>query len=447
MDIRTLAALSLVTILILITGCVSQVPSPGTPPGTAVPSVTAPPAGPVPSPDADLVTFVNDAYVYYQRVGKTAALKEFNDPNGSFTRGDRYIWAHDFNGTSLAHPYHPEYIGQYRLDITDVSGFRLNEAMRNAALNGSGFVTYLYMNPVTGKTEQKLSYVKRVDDTWWLASGIYGPDLSIPEQSPEMVRQALETKVRSAAGFAKKNGRETALAAFNNESGPFAAGGAYVFAFDMNGTTLAMPFEKTRIGKNERDLTDANGIAIGERKIRLAQEGGGFFYYVFTDPASGKPEFKVSYVQPVDSSWAVGAGTYLPDIPAVFTQDRRDQLVSHVNDAVAYVKKNGREPALRTFNDPAGTFSQPDMYVFAFDRNGTYLASPYLPGIVGLNHLSSRDPYGEYHVPYIIANAEQGGGFMYYFFADPAKDYQIRLKLTYSRMAGDDLIVGAGILS
>jgi polar amino acid transport system substrate-binding protein len=404
-------------------------------------------ATPAPSPDADLVTFVNDAYVYYQRVGKAAALREFSDRNGSFTRGDRYIWAYDFNGTNLAHPYHPEYTGQDKSDLTDAAGFRMIDAMRDAARNGSGFVSYQYENPVTGKTEPKLAYVKRVDDSWWLASGIYGPDLSVPQQSPDAVRQSLEEKVNAAVDFARKNGRETALTAFNNASGPFAACGTYVFAFDMDGTTLAMPFEPGRIGRNERNLTDPNGVLIGERKIRLAQEGGGFFYYVFTNPASEKPEFKVSCVKPVDSGWAVGAGMYLPGIPAVFPQDQREKLVSRVNEAVAYVGKNGKETALRTFNDPNGTFSQPDMYIFAFDRNGTYLANPYLPGIVGLNRLSSRDPYGEYHVPYIIANAEQGGGFMYYFLADPAMDYKIRLKLTYSEMAGGDLVVGAGIYS
>jgi len=447
MNIRILKVLATFAMLILVTGCVSQAPTPGTTTTTAVPSVAPARTGQPYSPDSELTVFVTDAYVYYQRVGKAAAIREFSDRNGSFTRGDRYIWALDFNGTNLAHPYHPEFTGQNQSDLTDVSGVRLIEAMQYAARNGSGFVTYQFENPVTGITGPKLAYVKRVDDTWYLASGIYGLNMSIPQQSPEVVRQALETKVNDAVEFARKNGRESALAAFNNTTSPFATNGTYVFAFDMNGTTLAMPFQKTSLGKNERNLTDINGIAIGERKIQLAQQGGGYFYYVYTNPASGKSEFKVSYVKPVDSQWVVGAGMYLPDIPAVFPQDTRSRMVLRVNEAVTYVKKNGQDAALRVFNDPNGTFSQPDMYIFAFARNGTYLASPYFPGIVGLNRISSRDPYGEYHVPYIIANAEQGGGFMYYFFADPATDYHIRLKLTYSQMAGDDLVVGTGILA
>jgi polar amino acid transport system substrate-binding protein len=385
--------------------------------------------------------------VYAQRVGKAAAIKEFADRNGSFTLGAQYIWALDFEGNNLAHPWHPEFAGVNQLNLTDEAGFLMIAAMRDAARNGSGFVSYQYENPVTGKIESKLVYVKRVDESWWLASGIYGFDQSILANSPEMVRQALETKVSEAVAFAKKTGRDNALAAFNDPSGPYATNDSYIFAFDMNGTALAMPFEKSSIGKTEWDLTDLNGVRVVEREVAIARMGGGYYYYVYTNPATGKPEFKVTYAQPVDSQWSVAAGTYLPDVPVVFPQDRRDQLVSQVNSAVEYVKKNGRDAAIRTFNDPNGTFSQPDLYIFAFDRNGTLLSSPHLPGVIGMSRLSDRDPYGQYPVPYIIENAKEGGGFMYYFYADPSADYKVRLKLTYSQMAGDDLVVGSGIYS
>jgi hypothetical protein len=143
----------------------------------------------------DLITSVEDAVVYSQRVGKEAAIKEFSDKNGSFTRGEQYIWAYDFEGINLAHPYHPEYKGQNKLSLTDDTGVRMIEAMMDAARNGSGFVSYQFTNPVTGTTEQKLAYVKRVDDTWWLASGIYGSDLVIPIETPEMIGELLHAKV------------------------------------------------------------------------------------------------------------------------------------------------------------------------------------------------------------------------------------------------------------
>ncbi|NMB78217.1 MAG: histidine kinase [Methanomicrobiales archaeon] len=414
---------------------------PGAPSGD---TLISPAGSAVSLTEDDLVTFVNDAVVLSHRAGKAAAIREFADRNGSFTRGDLYIWAYDFNGTNLAHPYHPEFRGQNKLDLADPSGFRMIEAMRDVARDGSGFVQYAYENPVTGKTEPKLAYVKRVDADWWIASGIYGENLSLSQTSPAVVRHNLEKKVAGAVDFARINGRGTALSLFNDPSGQFAADGNYIFAFAMNGTTLAMPFEPARIGKNERDLKDRNGVAIGERKIQLAGEGGGFFYYVFTDPKTQQPAFKVSFVRAVDAEWAVGAGAYLPDVPADFSPDARDRMVSHVGSALTFMKTHGKDEALRTFNDPDGAFSKKDMYIFVFDPDGTYLASPYLPGIVGSNRLTSRDPYGEYHVQAILDTAQAGGGFTYYFLEDPANDFRVSLKLAYVKTADNGLIVGTG---
>ncbi|MCA1916983.1 cache domain-containing protein [Methanospirillum hungatei] len=399
------------------------------------------------SPDIhDLIRFVNEAVVYAQREGKESALIEFSKPNGTFTRGDLYIWAYDFDGINLAHPWHPEYQGNNKLDLADPDGFHMIAAMRDVALNGSGYVWYQYENPVTEKTEPKIAYVKRVDDTWWLASGIYGNDLRVPDDSPESVRKRLIDRVDEAVWYVKEHGEEEALAEFNDPSGPFARNESYIFAFDMNGTTRAMPFHQDRIGRNERDLTDENGVAIGAEKIMVAENGGGFFYYVFHNPAADNtPEFKISYVKPASSSLVVGTGTYLLDVPVAFPEEKREKMKMKVGDAVYYVHDQGKDAAIREFNDPNGTFSDPEMFIFAFDINGTLLANPYLPGLVGQNRLNDRDPYGKYPVQHLISNGEHGGGYTYYFFADPHSDYKIRLKLGYTEKTEDGLIIGAGI--
>lgn len=54
-------------------------------------------------------------------------------------------------------------------------------------------------------------------------------------------------------------------------------------------------------------------------------------------------------------------------------------------EAVHYVYEQGRDAGIREFNDPSGTFSDPEMFIFAFDMNGTLLANPYFPGLVGQN--------------------------------------------------------------
>lgn len=395
---------------------------------------------------SDLIEFVNEAVVYSQQVGKEKALLEFSRQNGSFTRGDLYIWAYDFDGINLAHPWHPEYHGTNKLDLTDISGFPMIAAMRDVAANGSGFVRYQYENPVSGQTEPKLAYVKRIDDSWWIGSGIYGPDLPLPSKTPESVRDMLKDRVDEAIRYTDEHGSDQALSAFNNQTGPFITNETYIFAFDMNGTTLAHPFHPDRIGVNESALTDINGASIGHEKLAIAAEGGGFLYYVFNNPDAGdEPQFKISYVRPADTSLVLGTGIYLPDIPASFPTERRDELIVTVRKAISYIHEHGKEAAIREFNDPNGTFSDPEMFVFAFDTDGTLLANPYLPGLVGKDRTKDMDPYGKYPVQQLIRDAKAGGGFSYYFFADPGSDYAIRLKLAYTDLADDTLVVGAGI--
>ncbi|HWQ67245.1 MAG TPA: cache domain-containing protein [Methanospirillum sp.] len=438
MVFRSLGALQICILILLLAGNLCA----ASPAATQLPVITKNASSPV----TGLIDFVNEAVVYAQRVGKEAALKEFSLQNGSFTRGDQYIWAYDTAGVNLAHPFHPEFVGVNKLSLTDSKGFRMIEAMRDTALNGSGYVPYLYENPVTGMNEEKLAYVKRVDDTWWLASGVYGGELSIPADAPESIRDTLRATVGRAVTYAREVGKENALTEFNNLSGHFITNGTYIFAFDMNGTTLALPFLPEKIGINEGDLTDLNGVSIGGEKLMVAKDGGGFWYYVFDNPdADRRPELKVSYIRPVDETWVIGTGIYLSNIPVQFSPENRNSLVTLVHDAVAYTGDHGKEAAIREFSNPNGTFSDPKLFIFTFDLNGTLLSNPYLPGLVGMNRMGDQDPYGKYPVRQLIANALDGGGFTYYFFADPGSDYRIRLKLGYSELAGDDLIIGAGI--
>jgi signal transduction histidine kinase len=124
-----------------------------------------------------MVSFVQEAVAYAKANGKAKALAEFSDRNGSFFRGELYIYAYDINGTTIGHPVNPEKIGVNRLYEKDAEGNLFITELRNAATNGTGFVTYYYINPTHNNTiEKKLGYAMTVDPSWWLGSGIYqGP--------------------------------------------------------------------------------------------------------------------------------------------------------------------------------------------------------------------------------------------------------------------------------
>lgn len=153
-----------------------------TQPGPAAPQDTpfmpGTPAAPDPVGPAatreELVAFVDEAVEYAREHGRDAALAEFSLPRGSFVRGELSIYAYDFNGTTLAHPVNPEKIGINRYDEQDASGTFFIRNLQGMAMNGSGFVMYSYINPAHGNAvEQKLGYVRRVDESWWLGSGSY----------------------------------------------------------------------------------------------------------------------------------------------------------------------------------------------------------------------------------------------------------------------------------
>ncbi|MDO9325073.1 MAG: cache domain-containing protein [Methanoregula sp.] len=125
----------------------------------------------------EMVAFVKEAITFARLNGKEKALAEFSNPKGSFFRGELYIYAYDYNGTTIAHPVNPEKIGVNRFNEKDAEGKLFIQDLRQTAYNGTGFSTYDYINPVDNNTvERKLSYAMSVDNTWWLGSGIYrGP--------------------------------------------------------------------------------------------------------------------------------------------------------------------------------------------------------------------------------------------------------------------------------
>ena len=122
----------------------------------------------------DLVAFVKGAKNFALNNTKDEALKAFNDINGSYVGGNRYIFAYDFAGKCLALPIQSELLGENRIDITDSNGAEYIRDMIALAQSGEGFIYYIKPDPAENMTQGfKLSYVTKVDDTWWLGAGIY----------------------------------------------------------------------------------------------------------------------------------------------------------------------------------------------------------------------------------------------------------------------------------
>ena len=113
--------------------------------------------------------------VNYAKVnGKEKALKEFTDKNGEFVKGELYIYAYDFEGTVIAHGGQPELVGKNLIGMKDANGVEVIKELVKLAKQGSGWLQYLWPNPLhNNKIEPKAGFVMKVDGTWFLGSGVY----------------------------------------------------------------------------------------------------------------------------------------------------------------------------------------------------------------------------------------------------------------------------------
>ena len=127
---------------------------------------------------ADVKAFVDEARAYALQVGKEKAIAAFMDTGGRFYSDGLYIFAYDRHGVVLCLPAEPSKLGDDRWDAQDPAGaYFVRELIRMARDHGKGWVDYLYVNPEQGdELQRKTSYVRRVDDTWYIGAGTYAPE-------------------------------------------------------------------------------------------------------------------------------------------------------------------------------------------------------------------------------------------------------------------------------
>ncbi|MBN1168185.1 MAG: cache domain-containing protein, partial [Methanospirillaceae archaeon] len=265
---------------------------------------------------------------------------------------------------------------------------------------------------------------------------------------PVIVKDAVSDQIRfvdDAVRFARSVGKEEACRVFNDLSGPYVSKAGYIYAYDKNGTPLALPYQQGLIGTSRINLTDINGLAIMPAMTDLAQEGGGSMYIVYPNPTDNfRNQLKIEYLLPVDAEWFVGSGIYLPEIPAEISPGEISALIDRVNTVASHGYKVGKKEAIQDFNDLNQSFADGGRYIFAYGYDGTTLALPYQPELVGTNRSSFSDAYGSPVLLLEIKAAQRGGGFVYVVYQNPDTGTD-ELKLCYVLPAGDDWLAGSGI--
>lgn len=122
---------------------------------------------------ADAIAMVDKGLAYLQKNGKDALIKEINNKNPEFIKGEIYLYVRGMDGITLAHPVNPKLIGKNMLELGDADGklFR-KDIVEMAKTKGKGWVDYRYNNPVTKVVENKSTYLVRSGDII-LEAGIY----------------------------------------------------------------------------------------------------------------------------------------------------------------------------------------------------------------------------------------------------------------------------------
>ncbi len=140
------------------------------------------------------------------------------------------------------------------------------------------------------------------------------PGAALAQERARATTKDAELMVQKAIAYVAKEGKEKALAAFNDPKGPFTYLDLYVFVLDLDGKVLAHGRNQKFVGNNYVNTKDAAGnYHFSRRALELAKtDGKGWFEYRIENPQSGKVESKVAYVERA-GDLIISCGVFKPD--------------------------------------------------------------------------------------------------------------------------------------
>ncbi|HEX9811365.1 MAG TPA: methyl-accepting chemotaxis protein [Burkholderiales bacterium] len=123
------------------------------------------------------VSLVQRAIAHVRAVGPKQAFKDFDDPNGAFVDGERYVYVWDINGPMLASSASQHLLGHNMMDQVDADGKTYAaEIFEIARTKGKGWCDYRLRNPSkNNQIEPKSAYIES-DGSVIVGCGIYRPE-------------------------------------------------------------------------------------------------------------------------------------------------------------------------------------------------------------------------------------------------------------------------------
>lgn len=410
----------------------------------------------------DVRAFVECAAEFLRSVGPEEAHHAFAEA-GPWRHGEIYVFVDGIaksGSASMTFVYPPDRSreGQVWGDSIDDFGTDLfYEIWRMMEVVDAGWTYYSFLNPDTGISSPKASYVIEVE---WeghravIGAGIYEPDLPSTCRSDEVNAQALgaDPGPEVLAAFVR-------CAAMEVESGGYFAldqierdprwrdGLNYVFLLDLMGNQVASgyPIRINGYAPHEWGTAGADPLAKfgGRDMITMADTfGESYVYYDSHNPTTGATEPKVAFLKRVVAHGVpliVGSG-YLTERDQSSTrtscEDRtvtsgairsRDQIPAFVQCAAEYVMEHGADEARRAFNeDGVWQHDETGIYVFvdALRPSGEDAMSfvfPPDPSLEGTIWGISIDDLGtDYFFELYRVLSLVDSGWLHYSFTDPS---------------------------
>jgi signal transduction histidine kinase len=112
----------------------------------------------------------------------------------------------------------------------------------------------------------------------------------------------VKAMAEKAAAYYKANGKDKAVAEFNNPKGQFVKGDVYVVLQGYDGVLLANGGNPKLVGQNHLELKDPTGKYFVKEMVEAAKKGGGWVTYSWTNPLTKKVQPKKVWVQKVEGA-------------------------------------------------------------------------------------------------------------------------------------------------
>ena len=252
------------------------------------------------------VDYVDRAIELYDQRG-LEAMRDYYNSEESFV-GEWYLFATDENDIYVVHPIFPHLIGTDIKDVVDSTGKELGKDIAKATEEGR-WIEYLWPHPVTRLEVPKVAYAKR-HDGYLFASGYY----PVPGDDPAAYTQGY---VQKAIDKYDSDGLDATVDHYNSRASLDNQWYLLLASVDDE-TLLAHGLSPSLAGSNVTDLTDPEGLNIGQALLAATEDGYWFQMAFPRGPEAGFTRINVWAVLHDGHVFASGyfSGVVAPPAPA-----------------------------------------------------------------------------------------------------------------------------------